>query len=151
MRPFVWHPWTNPFPKTKVDRFNRQKTISKNVGHSTCILQRALGPSEGLWDVARKQDTKPSHEQNRLVHRKLHPILGKTTLFNPPNPVSSCPEQPLRYIRLARPNQGTPGCPDRQGIQRKSFLTKRCLLTVTNKLNSDEMKLEVRAIQQISS
>ena len=35
MRPFVWHPQTNPFPKTKVERFNRKKTISKNVQHSS--------------------------------------------------------------------------------------------------------------------
>ncbi len=27
MRPFVWHPQTNPFPKATVDRFNRKKTI----------------------------------------------------------------------------------------------------------------------------
>ncbi len=37
-RPFVWHPQTIPFLKTKVDRFNRKKTISKNVGHSTTDL-----------------------------------------------------------------------------------------------------------------
>ncbi len=29
MRPFVWHPQTNPFPKTKVDRFNRKKPFLK--------------------------------------------------------------------------------------------------------------------------
>ncbi len=29
MRPFVWHPQTNPFWKTKVDRFNRKKQLLK--------------------------------------------------------------------------------------------------------------------------
>jgi hypothetical protein len=29
MRPFVWHPPTNPFPKTKVDRLNRKKPFLK--------------------------------------------------------------------------------------------------------------------------
>ncbi len=41
MRPFVWHPQTNPFPKTKVDRFNRKKTISKNVRHSRSKIDHA--------------------------------------------------------------------------------------------------------------
>jgi hypothetical protein len=42
-RPFVWHPQTNPFPKTKLDRFNRKKTISKNGGHSTRSCIEATG------------------------------------------------------------------------------------------------------------
>jgi hypothetical protein len=43
MRPFVWHPQTNPLPKTKVDRFDRKKTISKNVDSSICTPKVPTG------------------------------------------------------------------------------------------------------------
>ncbi len=46
MRSFVWHPQTNPFPKTKVDRFNRKKPflkMSDTLVWSTELSLAAIG------------------------------------------------------------------------------------------------------------
>jgi hypothetical protein len=62
MRPFVWHPQTNPFPKTKVDRFSRKKTISKNVGHSIMEIP------DNERSISRIGATKTPFLQNKCTH-----------------------------------------------------------------------------------